>query len=155
MPAALLRDSPPGPDLPLLLVPGALAGDDLFTAPPALAARLRVAFPVLPSDRTPEGMSEYTRLAERHHLPADHLSAQLSALVAAKVLVEALTRAGREATRERLLDSTESLRDYPTGLTPPLTYGKNRHTGLTGAHIVTIDPRTHRFTPTGPWLAPD
>ncbi len=150
----ILSFARPGPH-PLLLLPGALASEDLFTVSPAVARRIRVAFPVLPSDRTPEGMAEYHRLAGRYHLGEEHLSAQLSALAAAKVLVEGLTHAGREASRERLIASVEALRDFRTGLIPPLTFGKNRRIGAAGAHIVELDPTTRRFIPVGPWISAD
>ena len=49
---------------PIFLLPGALAGRELFDAPISLDGRIWLSFPMLPADYTPKGMEEY-----RHELP--------------------------------------------------------------------------------------
>lgn len=138
-----------------LLVPGALLGEELFTAPPTLIGHLFAGLPTQASDRTPEAMEAYRRLAREHHLGGEHLEAQLGALTAAKLLVEGLKRAGRDVTRESLVDTVEGMRDFRTGFSPPLTFGKSRRIGAPGAYVVEIDLKNRRFIPKTEWVAAD
>ena len=87
-------------------------------------------------------------------LPAEEGSpAQIAAWSAAKVFVEALKRAGRELTREKLIATLETFYQYPTGLTPPVTWARNRHAGASGAFLVRIDRDS--VAPVGGWVAGD
>jgi branched-chain amino acid transport system substrate-binding protein len=54
----------------------------------------------------------------------------------AMVFVEILKRAGVNPTRESLITAVESLKDFATGIYPPLTYGPDRHDGNHSAVIV-------------------
>lgn len=85
-------------------------------------------------------------------LPAREGSpAQNAARSAAKIFVEALKRAGRDLTREKLIATLETFYQYPTGLTPPVTWARNRHTGNSGAFLLRI--ANNAITPTGGWVA--
>jgi hypothetical protein len=104
-------------------------------------------------DRAPEALAEYHQLAMAHGLPADHLAAQLSALAGAKVLIEGLTRAGRALTRESLVRALEGLHDFRTGLTPPISYGRERRIGARGAYLFELDATGQRISPVSGWVA--
>ncbi|HEX3526573.1 MAG TPA: ABC transporter substrate-binding protein, partial [Thermoanaerobaculia bacterium] len=79
----------------------AAAGDGaLRQAPKSFAGRLWLALPAAPNE----------------------VSAQLTALAGAEILGEALRRAGRDLTRDRLIEQMESLRGFETGYAPPVTY---------------------------------
>jgi ABC-type branched-subunit amino acid transport system substrate-binding protein len=141
--------------VPRLIVPGLLADRDLVDAPSAFDGRIMLALAIDPSDQTSEGLASYRALAESHGLTERHRPAQLAALAAAGLVVEALKRAGRDLDRDRFVDALEGLRDYHTGLTPPLTFGPNRRVGAPGAHAVAIDLSARRLVPTGRWLDAD
>ena len=79
----------------------------------------------------------------------------LSAFSAAKILVEGLKRAGREVSREKLIETLEGLSGYVTGLTPAVTYGPNRRIGAMGAYVVTIDLEKREFVPPSSWVNTD
>ena len=66
--------------------------------------------------------------------------------------LEALIRAGRDLSREKLVTTLEGLYDFDTGLMPPLTYGPNRRIGAQGAYVVTIDPEKRQSTPASGWI---
>lgn len=138
-----------------VFVPGALAGPGIFDHPPEVAERLFLALPSLPSDRTPQAVERYRALAEAHGLPRTHLNTQLSTLAAAEVLQEGLERAGREVSREKLVAALEELYDFPTGLTPRLTYNPNRRIGALGAYVVTLDPEQRTLRPLGELREPE
>ena len=121
---------------PTLLLPSALAGDLLANGAPVPTF---VAFAAGPLDMTLEAASEFRALTQRDDLPSQDRSAQRQALAAAKILFEALQRAGRDVTRERLIDTLETLQSYRTGLMPPVTFSPSRHIGTDGAWIVPLD----------------
>jgi ABC-type branched-subunit amino acid transport system substrate-binding protein len=123
----------------------------LFEAPPAFHHRIFLAYPTLASDVTPAGRAAYGRLAEVHALPPDHLQGQIAAYAAARLLEEGLRRAGRDLSREVLVEGLEALYAYETGLTPPLSYGPNRRIGARGAHLVVVDLLKRTYDPVGGW----
>jgi len=123
----------------------------LFEAPPAFHYRIFLAYPTFSSDISNEGRAAYQDLAQRHALPRDHIQAQIVAFAAARLLVEGLRRAGRDLTRQGLVEGIEGLYAYKTGLTPPLTYGPNRRIGARGAHVVAVDLIKKSYEPVGGW----
>lgn len=140
---------------PQVYLPGANAGAGVFGAPHSFSGKIFLSFPTSPADQTPEGVAEFRALAAKYALPEHHLAAQLSAFAAAKVLVEGLKRAGRDVSREKLVETLEGLEGYGTGLTPALTYGPNRRIGADGAYVITVDLEKKQFVPAGPWVATD
>jgi ABC-type branched-subunit amino acid transport system substrate-binding protein len=137
---------------PHVFLPGAFAQKDILELPAGFQNKIYLSYPTLPSDQTPDGMKEFQTLLTRHELSARHLTAQLSAYVAAKILVEGLKRTGKDLSREKLMRSLEKLYDFQTGLTPLITYGPNRRIGALGAHVVTVDLENNNFTPVGRWI---
>lgn len=137
---------------PLLYLPGAAAGKEVFDAPPSFNKRVFLSFPTSPADQTAEGIEEFRALAVKYKLPATHLATQLSAYGAAKILVEGLKRSGKDVSREKLIQSLEGLNEYATGLTPAVTYGPNRRIGAMGAHVITIDLEKKQFLPASAWV---
>ena len=61
------------------------------------------------------------------------------ALASAKLLVHGLQQAGKEVSREKLVEILETLYDYNTGQTPAVTFTQNRRIGAGGVHVVGID----------------
>jgi ABC-type branched-subunit amino acid transport system substrate-binding protein/mono/diheme cytochrome c family protein len=118
-----------------LLLPGVLAKDVLTHDPPAQSW---LAFMAGPPDITAGAAAEYRELSARYDLPRDDQPAQLQALAAAKIIVEALRRAGREVTRDGLVDTMETLQDFHTGLIPPISYSTTRRIGTDGIWIVPL-----------------
>lgn len=137
---------------PWILLSSSSAGGDIFSTPSGFDGKVFLAFPTSPADQNAEGIKEFRALAEKYKLPSHHLAAQISAYSAAKILVEALKRAGRDLSREKLIQALEGLYEYPTGLTPAITYGPNRRIGANGAYVVTIDLKEKQFLPVSGWI---
>ncbi|MCQ4347445.1 ABC transporter substrate-binding protein [Pseudomonas stutzeri] len=127
---------------------GQVSGGALDLAP-AFAGRLLLAYPFLPSDWTATGAEALQTLRRRSGLDPRHTVLQVGAYSAALVLAEGLGRAGRDASRERLVNALENLHAFHTGLTPPLGFGPGQRVGAPGAHIVAVDLAQRRFRPTG------
>ncbi len=64
---------------------------------------------------------------------------QTAALGASMVLVEGLSRAGRDLSRQKLLTALEGLQGFDTGLTPRIGYNADRRIGSYGAYAVKVD----------------
>ncbi len=137
---------------PIFYLPGAVAGNEIFGAPPSFGQKIFVSVSNSPDDQTAEGIEEFRALAAKHKLPAHHLGVQSSVYSGAKILIEGLKRAGKDLSREKLIQALEGLYEYPTGLTPAVTYGPNRRIGAMGAYVVTIDPQKQRFLPVSGWI---
>jgi ABC-type branched-subunit amino acid transport system substrate-binding protein len=101
-------------------------------------AQTWLAYTAGPPDIAADAVAEYRELAARYDLPRDDQPAQRQALAAAKIIVEALRRAGREVTRDRLVDAMETLQDFHTGLIPPVSYSATRRIGTDGIWIVPL-----------------
>jgi len=67
-------------------------------------------------------------------------------------LVEALKRAGKDLSREKLIQTLEGFYEYSTGLTPLITYGPNRRVGAMGAYVVSINLKEKQFAPASGWI---
>ena len=66
-----------------------------------------------------------------------------------KFYLSNLRKAGRDLSRIRLVEGLESLYQFDTGVTPPLSYGPNRRIGARGAHILTVDLENKAYKPVG------
>ena len=137
---------------PSIFLPASSGGAGIFGAPSGFDGKIFISFPTAPADQSAEAMKEFQALAEKYKLPTHHLAAQISAYSAARILVEALKRAGKDLSREKLIQTLEGFYEYSTGLTPPITYGPNRRIGAMGAYVVTINLKEKQFTPASGWI---
>ncbi len=72
---------------------------------------------------------------------------------AAAVLVEGLKRMGARATRTGLISAIETLRDFGTGVLPPLSFGRGRHVGSEASIVIRPNPGRGMIT-LGSWRTP-
>lgn len=135
---------------PRILVPSSVAGESLFAAPPSLDQRITVALPAGPPHVTAEGRHELKLLSPRS---AAHLQTAAAALAAAKITAEALRRAGRDISREKLIDTLEGFYNVPTAVTPPITFGPTIRAGTRGAWLAEVDLRGQTLA-NGRWQTP-
>jgi ABC-type branched-subunit amino acid transport system substrate-binding protein len=136
---------------PLILLQNGVIGG-IFDAPVGFEGKIFFTVPTAPSDQSADSLQEFRALAEKYKLPQKHLAAQVTAYSSAKMLVEALKRAGKDLSREKLIQTLEGFYEFPTGMTPPLTYGPNRRVGAMGAYVVLVDLKEKKFTPVSGWV---
>jgi hypothetical protein len=138
----------PGVDLGHLAAQLADRRGDWLLAGPAEAvtldgprdARLRLVLPVLPAD--PRGRD-----------PSAAMAMSPLAIAAGAVLVEGLKRMGARASRAGLIAAIETLRDFPTGVLPPLSFGRGQHSGNHASVVIRPD-RNYGMTVLGGWRLP-
>jgi branched-chain amino acid transport system substrate-binding protein len=108
---------------------------------------------VVPSydDLSLPGVVEYRALMDKHNpqLPEavrdpnyavqKYSFISLEGYVNAKVIVEALRRAGPNPTRQTFRQALESLRNLDLGIGAPLTFSPERHQGLDSVYFTRVD----------------
>ncbi|MGI9069712.1 MAG: cytochrome c/ABC transporter substrate-binding protein [Pyrinomonadaceae bacterium] len=137
---------------PFIFLPSANAGARIVEAPAGFDGKLFLSFPTSPTDQTAEGVKEFLALSGKYQLSTKHLAAQISAYSAAKILAEALKKAGKDVSREKLIQVLEGFYEYRTGLMPAISYGLNRRIGAMGAYVITVDLKTKQLIPASGWI---
>jgi ABC-type branched-subunit amino acid transport system substrate-binding protein len=131
---------------PHIFLLGSFTGKALVkTLPPSLKDRVFLAYPTVPADVAPEGLAELRVLEEKYKFLPGHTASKLNAFAAAKIFTEALKRAGRDLSREKLVTALEGLYEYNTGVTPSITFGPNRRVGSMGSYVVSVDLTKREF----------
>ena len=125
-------------------------GREALRLPPAQAARTFLAHPTPLPERA--DLAEFSALLKREGGGTSQLAFRAVAFAAAKVFTEGVKLSGRRLSRAGLVVSIEQLRDFKTGVLPPLTFGTNRRLGVSGAYVVGVDPAKGRLTPLSDWI---
>ncbi|WP_437995941.1 ABC transporter substrate-binding protein [Sorangium sp. So ce185] len=137
---------------PALYAPASLLPRDPASLRRAAAARLLLLHPGPLDDAERLGLRALSAFLERSRVPPRHTAFQASAYAAARVLVEALKRAGAHVTRPALIAALEELRDFDPGPGPAITFGRNRRVGAYGASLAAVDPASSDVAPVSAWV---
>ena len=149
---ALMTEADKANWFPQILLQSGGFDRSVFNAPVGFEGKLLFTLPSSPSDQKVDALTEYRLLTEKYKLQPKHQAAQMSAFAGAKLLIEGLKRAGKDLSRERLIQVLEGFHEYQTGLTPPITWGPNRRIGAMGAYIVRVDIKGKQFVPASGWI---
>jgi branched-chain amino acid transport system substrate-binding protein len=120
---------------------------------------------VVPSydDVSLPGVVEYRAVMDRYNpaipeaLRDEKYAAQkysfisLEGMVNAKIIVEALRRAGPQPTRAAFRAALESLRNFDLGIGSPVTFSSERHQGLDNVYFTRVE--NDRWVPVADWAA--
>lgn len=138
---------------------GGLHGQRILLPSPAMspgagsilagAATVVVGAPLLPPVDDPDMRSAERVLRERG-IPVPPAVILVQLLRGTAVLEEAVRRAGREISRERLVSALEDVHGLaaPGG---PISFGRHQRAGARGAALFTMDPASGRLTPLRAW----
>jgi len=135
-----------------LMLPGVFASKGMFEFPAAFEGRVFLGYSTMPADHTEKGVHDFEKLHADHDLGYQHSTAQISVFVAAGILVEGLKRAGRELSRERLINELEGLSAFQAGLMPPISYNATRRIGALGGYVVALDLQEKKFAKASKWI---
>jgi branched-chain amino acid transport system substrate-binding protein len=109
------------------------------------------------------GVVEYRTLMDKHnpqvpeairdaaYTPQKLSFISLEGYVNARVIVEALRRAGANATRQSFRQALESLRGLDVGIGAPVTFTAERHQGLDSVYFTRVEG--DRWVPVADWSA--
>lgn len=137
--------------VPYLFATSNQVAGDLLQVPSGFSRRVFLSYPFVPSDWTQAGRLALTQVREQQGLGGQHSVLQVGAFSSMLLLSEGMKQAGRDASREKLINALEGLHDFDTGLTPLISFGPGRRLGLNGAHIVTVDLPDQRFYLVAPY----
>ena len=93
--------------------------------------------------QVPEGLRDPKYTLEKYSFIS------LEGFVNAKVVVEALRRAGANLTRQSFRQALESLRNLDLGIGAPLAFSPERHQGLDSVYFTRVD--RERWVPISDW----
>lgn len=86
----------------------------------------------------------YQKYNQTDQLPSGFATA---GFIAGEILVEALKRAGRDPTREKLVEALETFDNFRGIQTPPITYTKDSHSGVKTLYLLKVEKGA--FVPLG------
>lgn len=97
---------------------------------------------VVPSPFSEEhpAVEEYTNLVKKYYPNDTPNYVALEGFINAKVLVKALQDAGKELTREKLIETLESMTNVDVGIGKEINYGTLDHGGLEGIYYSRLHP---------------
>ena len=110
-------------------------------------------YTALPGEENAPGMKKLMDIWYKNN-PADTLPSRyyIVSQVCAMIMAKAMAMCGEDLTRERLVQSIESIKDFETGgITGKISYSKNDHCPLTAMRIVKANPKTNRYEAVTDW----
>ena len=129
-----------------------MIGRGAFAISPAIAKRTLLAYPVsLPSE---SDFKEFVTVMQKAGAEIRSPAFQSVAFAAAKVFVEATKSSSHNLSRAGLVNSLEQLRNFNTGVLPPITFGPNRRVGAAGSYVVGVDIDKKQYAPLSERIIP-
>jgi ABC-type branched-subunit amino acid transport system substrate-binding protein len=147
--ASLARQLEGVPVPPVLLSCVALSGGGAQLLGPRMAARTLFAAPT-----APPGSAHALAILGRAEAPRGNLGFRATAYAAAQVLAQGLRACGHRLSRDGLVRELERLRDFDTGVLPPLSFAPGRRVGSAGAVILAVDGTSGGLVPVSAWSPP-
>lgn len=96
-----------------------------------------------------DAASQYVRLLRKYYPDDTPSFVGLEGFINANVMVHGLEKAGRDLTRERLVEAFESIHDLKLGPGMSITYGPEDRQGLDQVHFTRLEDG--RFVPFDDW----
>jgi len=127
-------------------------GKGILELPIGFDEKVFLAFSTAPADQTDFGISTFSELTSKYKIDPQHKASQVMALAAAQIFAEGVHRAGKNLTRETLIQSLETLSNFTTGLTQPISYSPTRRIGAQGAYIIKLDLKNRNLALASDWL---
>jgi ABC-type branched-subunit amino acid transport system substrate-binding protein len=129
-----------------------MLGREAFDLSPETAARTLLAYPSALPDQG--DFAEFLDMMQRRRVSLRSPAFQTIAYASAKTLIEAVKLSSRKLSRATLISALEGLRDYRTGVIPPVSFGPNRRVGVEGSFVVGIDLTNKRYVALSEQLVP-
>ena len=136
----------------VLMSSAVLVGRGAFRLPPGIAARTYLSFPSALPGR--DDFTSFLGLMRKRGVDLRSAAFQSVAYAAATIMAEGVRRAGRQLTRDSLVNGLEQLRGFKTGVIPPVTFDSNRRVGAAGSYVVGIDLANQQYLPLSDRLVP-
>jgi ABC-type branched-subunit amino acid transport system substrate-binding protein len=129
-----------------------MLGREAFDLSPETAARVLLSYPSALPDQS--DFAEFLNVMQRRKVQLRSSAFQTVAYAASRTLIEAVKLSTRNLSRATLINALEGLRDYSTGVIPPISFGPNRRVGVEGSFVVGIDLNNKRYVALSEQLVP-
>jgi len=130
----------------------AMVGRGAFALPATVSAQTFLSYPsALPNESE---FAEFLTLTRKARIELRSPAFQSMAFAAAKILFEAAKLSGKQLDRAAFISSLERMRDFRTGVVPPVTFGPNRRVGSVGSYVVGVDLSKQQYVPLTDRLTP-
>jgi ABC-type branched-subunit amino acid transport system substrate-binding protein len=129
-----------------------MVGQAAFSLPAAVASRTYLAYAAALPDRN--DFAEFLAVMQRGGVGLRSLAFQSVAYASARLFVEATKSSSRQLSRATMIKALEHLKDFKTGVVPPLSFGPNRRVGARGSLIVGIDTVNRQYKPLSDRIVP-
>ena len=106
---------------------------------------------MLDSDRP--AVVKFNRLAKKYYPDAKINTIMLTGYACSIILGEGIKRAGRNLTREGLVDAMETMKGYECGIIPPITFGPGIRNG-SKSQAFFLQVKNGKFKDASAWMAP-
>lgn len=85
-----------------------------------------------------EGVALYRNAFKKYYPGENPTFGGGEGFINARILIEALRRSGKDLTREKFMESLESIRDYSVGIGASVNFGPNDHQGMGSVYLTII-----------------
>ena len=137
-----------------LVSAGPLTDEQLLTVPGGHAdGTLGFCYYPDPDVSNEPGVARYRAAMTKYHPGKPRNRYSLYGYTFGRLIVEGLRRAGRDLTRERLVDALESIRAWDAGgVMPPVSFSSNDHHAQPAGFVCEL--KAGRFVPLSGWIEP-
>ena len=135
-----------------LLSSAVMVGRSAFALPDTVSAQTFLSYPsALPNDSE---FAEFLKLTRSARVELRSPAFQSLAFAAAKIFFEAAKLSGKQLDRVTFISSLERMRDFRTGVVPPVTFGPNRRVGSVASYVMGVDLSKQQYVPLTDRLTP-
>lgn len=85
-----------------------------------------------------EGVALYRNALKKYYPGENPSFGGGEGFINARILIEALRRSGKDLTREKFMESLESIKDYSVGIGAAVTFGPDKHQGMDSVYLTII-----------------
>ena len=145
-----------GLNVPILAVANTRFEQVIEVAGDAAANFYVTEYTALPGEKGAPSMEKLMALWQKNNKP-DTVPPRYYILshVNAIIMAEAMNRCGKDLTRDKLIETLETMKDFDTGgITGNITYSKTDHCPLSAMRVVKANPKTLRYEAVTEWGLP-
>ena len=124
---------------PLFMVLSGAADEKLIElAGPVSEGLIAVTNVVIPTEKENPFVKKTTAIIHKAYPDQAINVPAVDGVAVAMVTVEAFRRAGEELTRKKVIEALESMKNFETGIIPPVSFGPSQRQGCTGAFVYKV-----------------
>lgn len=93
---------------------------------------------LLPTEKDSPEVKKVTQIVHKYYPKQEINVPAVDGVAVAMITVEALTKAGPDPTRKKVMEALEGMKNFETGLIPPVTFGPDIRQGTNGIFLYQV-----------------